>query len=140
MGEVDMTLRWKPLETGLYRSFIWRTEALYSDRKLPQETSLLTGAVTNPERRLYRRGIYSYVEFQPARRWKFGVRGDYSEDPEKADESITRAVSPYITFTLSEFNRFRIQYENKLLPGDDVEHRVFFQWTVVLGPHGAHPF
>ncbi len=154
MAGADLTFRWKPLQEGLYRSFIWRTEGLYSDRKLLQETSALTGAVTTPARQLHRRGVYSYVEFQPLQRWKVGVRGDYVENPEKSDEtitlqdgtsrtvgtSITRAVSPYVTFTLSEFNRFRLQYENKTLPGDDTEHRVFFQWTVILGPHGAHAF
>ena len=34
MGAVDITFRWKPLQEGMYRSFIWRTEILYSDRKL----------------------------------------------------------------------------------------------------------
>ncbi len=154
MGGADLTFRWKPLQEGLYRSFIWRTEGIYSDRKLLQETNLLTGAVTTPARQIHRRGIYSYVEIQPARRWKFGLRGDYVEAPEKSDEtitlenstsrmvgtSITRAISPYATFTLSEFNRFRLQYENKTIPGDDAEHRIFFQWTVILGPHGAHAF
>lgn len=154
LGGADLTFRWKPLQEGLYRSFTWRTEGIYSDRKLPQETSLLTGAVTTAERRLHRRGIYSYIEVQPARRWKFGVLGDYAEAPEALDsaitlrdgtttmvgKSITRSFSPFVTFTLSEFNRFRLQYENRMIPGDDVEHRAFLQWTVVLGPHGAHPF
>ena len=63
-------------------------------------------------------------------------KGDYAENL----DSITRAVSPYVTFTLSEFNRFRLQYENLTVPGDANEHRVFLQWTVILGPHGAHAF
>ncbi|MCB4757407.1 MAG: hypothetical protein LHV69_10335 [Elusimicrobia bacterium] len=154
MGAIDVTLRWKPIREGLYRSFLWRTEAFYSDRKLMPETDLLTGAVTAAERRLHRRGWYSNIEVQPAQRWRFGVRADYVESPEadivvitledqtvrEVETSITRAVNPYITFTLSEFNRFRVQYQYQQVPGDDEEHRVFFQWVVVLGPHGAHPF
>ena len=154
MGTVDFTLRWKPLKEGLYHSFTWRTELFYSIRKLPQETDTITKMVTETERQLHRRGLYSYIELQPARRWKCGVRGDYMEAPElaessitledktirKVEKSITRAISPYITFTLSEFNRFRLQYENRQVPGDDIEHRLFFQWTVILGPHGAHAF
>jgi hypothetical protein len=153
LGGLDLTFRWKPLQQGLYRSFIWRTEGIYSTRDLEEEKDI-TGAVTAPERKLDRRGAYTYVEYQAARRWRFGVRADYAEDPESKDESfiledgtirtveksITRAVSPYVGFTLSEFNRFRVQYSRNHLPSGEDEDRGFFQWTVVLGPHGAHPF
>jgi hypothetical protein len=153
MAAVDVTLRWRPPQAGLYKGLLWRTEALYSSRTLPEET-LITGRIVAPRRRLDRRGAYSYVEVQPARRWRLGVRGDYSEAPEEkgltfgredgsvrqVEKSITRAVSPYVTFTLTEFNRFRVEYQRELAPSGDVEHRGFLQWTVVLGPHGAHPF
>jgi len=153
LGAVDLTFRWKPLREGLYKSFIWRTEGLYSSRKLEEETDV-TGAVTSPEKELDRRGVYSYVEIQPARRWRFGLRGDYVEDPEakdavltkedgtafRVDKSITRAVSPYVAFALTEFQRFRLQVRHKRLPTTEDETRGFLQWTVVLGPHGAHPF
>ena len=154
MGAVDLTFRWKPVERGVYHSFLWRTEALYSNRKLAPVTDAVTGATTIAERRLHRRGIYSYVEIQPALRWKLGVRGDYVESPNDDNLAVTlqdgtsrtvavpvtRAVSPFITYALSEFNRFRVEYQAKQIPGDDLEHRIFFQWTIVLGPHGAHPF
>ncbi|MGQ0645264.1 MAG: hypothetical protein ACT4O3_07200 [Elusimicrobiota bacterium] len=153
LGGADLTFRWKPLTEGLYKSFLWRTEVLHSHRALKEETDL-AGAVTRPEGSVSRKGGYSYVEVQPARRWRFGLRGDYSEDPEAKDEvfalpdgsarqtarSITRAVSPYAVFGLSEFNRFRVQYSRTHLPSGEDEHRGFFQWTIVLGPHGAHPF
>ncbi len=154
MAALDVTLRWKPLQQGTFRSAIWRTEAIYSDRKLPRQTSVVTGAVTAYEKQLYRRGIYSYVEFAPIKRWKFGLRGDYVESPEAAnttltlqdgssrtvESAITRALSPTVTFIWSEFNRLRAEYQYKVAPGDDVEHRLFLQWTIILGPHGAHPF
>ena len=154
MGALDMTFHWKPLQRNVYHSVLWRTEAMYSDRKVPPSIDPITGTVSVAEQRLHRRGVYSYVEIQPLMRWKFGVRGDYVESPEEANSAITladgsirnvetpitRAVSPFITYTLSEFNRFRIEYQAKQVPGDEVEHRVFFQWTIVLGPHGAHPF
>jgi hypothetical protein len=66
-----------------------------------------------------------------------------SEDPLVRDAAvprITRAVAPYATFTLTEFNRFRIQWTRKDLPGNGKENLGFLQWTVVLGPHGAHAF
>jgi hypothetical protein len=153
VGGADVTVRWRPPAQGLYRSFLWRTEVLASRRAL-EESLDAAGAVTAPARTLDRRGGYSYVEVQPARQWRFGVRSDYAEDPEAADEvfvledgstrqvkrSITRALSPYVTFTMSEFSRLRAQVTAARLPSGEDEHRGFLQWTVVLGPHGAHPF
>jgi hypothetical protein len=153
LGGMDLTFRWKPLRGGLYRSFIWRTEGIYSSRVLEEEADV-TGAVTAPERKLDRRGAYSYVEYQFARRWRFGVRADYMEDPEADDEvftledgstrqverSVTRAVSPVLTFTATEFQRMRVEYAHARLPSGAKEHRGYLQWTVILGPHGGHPF
>ncbi len=155
MGGADLTVRWKPLQEGLYRSATWRSELMYSHRRLPNARDVLTGAVVIPERELYRRGAYSYIEIQPAQRWRFGVRGDYVESPEASNTliiypdgttrnfaiSTMRGVAPFITFTLSEFNRFRLQYDYRNTSTmNENEHRVFLQWTFVLGPHGAHPY
>jgi hypothetical protein len=153
LAGVDLTFRWKPLDRAIYRSFVWRTEVLYSKRSLEEEADV-TGAVTAHARTLDRRGGYSYVELQPARRWRFGVRGDYAEDPEAKDEvftlpdgstrqvarSVTREASPYVTFTASEFQKFRLQYGRRLGPDGTTEDRGWLQWIVVLGPHGAHAF
>lgn len=155
MGGADLTFRWKPLQEGAYRSFIWRTEGIYSHRKLPNRFDTLTGALSAAEFETHRRGLYSYVEIQPARRWWFGVRGDYVEAPETMnvtvtfpngttrtfERDITRAVTPFVRFRLSEFQRFRVQYQYRNVSNTtEDEHRAFAQWTVVLGPHGAHPF
>ena len=143
LAAVDLTFRWKPLAQGVYHSVTWRSEALYSRNKLVETFDPVTGAQAEPEATVNARGAYSYVEVQPAMRWRFGVRGDYVEDPDNRDKTlphITRAVSPYVTFTLTEFNRFRVQYERKRSPANGTENLGFFQWTIVLGPHGAHPF
>ncbi|MBI2070607.1 MAG: hypothetical protein HYT79_08395 [Elusimicrobia bacterium] len=145
-GGIDLTFRWRPLQEGMYRSFTWRTEGLFTDRDLEEERDPLDDTVVEaPARRINRKGVYSYVEYQPARRWRFGVRGDYLEEPHIRDKEnrniITRAVAPYITFTASEFNRIRLQYQAKKEALEkETEHLGFLQWVVVLGPHGAHPF
>lgn len=143
LAALDVTFRWKPLAQGAYRSFLWRTEALYADWSLAPVFSPIDGSVEEPVARVHRRAGYSYVEVQPARRWRFGLRGDYVEDPDVRDTTtprITRAVAPYVGFTPSEFNRFRFQWTRAALPDGSTENRGFFQWTVVLGPHGAHAF
>ncbi len=143
LAAVDLTFRWKPLSQGVYRSFTWRSEALYSRNRLVAIADPVTGNPSAPAATVNARGAYSYVEVQPAMRWRVGVRGDYVEDPNERDSTarrITRAAAPYVTFTLTEFNRFRIEYERKRSPGNGTENLGFFQWTIVLGPHGAHPF
>lgn len=143
IAAVDLTFRWKPLAQGSYHSFLWRTEGLYTDQSLAQVVSPVDGSDVAAAKRINRRGAYSYIEVQPAKRWRFGVRGDYMEDPDVRENDtphIVRAVAPYVGFTLSEFNRFRLQWTRKDLPGNETENLGYFQWTVVLGPHGAHTF
>ncbi len=140
---LDLTVRWKPLSQGVYRSFVWRTEGHYTDQDLVQVTNPVDGSIDEPAARVHRRGAYSDAEVQPVQRWRFGVRGDYAEDPAVRDDKtphISRALAPYATFTLTEFNRFRLQYERRENPGHEKENLGFLQWTFVLGPHGAHPF
>lgn len=143
LSAVDLTFRWKPLAQGVYRSAIWRSEGFYTDQSLAPVLDPVDASKNQPAVRLNRRGMYSYLEFQPLKRWRLGVRGDYVEDPTVRDNNtphITRALAPYVTFTLSEFNRFRVQWTRKDLPGNEKENLGYLQWTVVLGPHGAHAF
>lgn len=139
LGGVDLTVRWKPLREGLYRSLVWRTEAIRSRRRHPAEFDP-AGTLLNGREEFTRSGAYSYVEWQPARTWRIGVRGDYVESPEGLSSDITRAVAPYVTIHTSEFNRYRLQYRYRDLPAGGHDHAGFLQWTVVLGPHGAHPY
>lgn len=129
MAAFDFTYRWKPLREAIYKSFVWRSEILYSNRKLEDPTVTVESM-----------GAYSYMEVQPARRWRFGVRGDYVEDPEAQNLLLTRGVAPYVTFVSSEFSRYRLQYVYKDLPDGLHEHIGYAQWTIVIGPHGAHAF
>lgn len=140
LGGADVTFRWKPVQEGLYKSLIWRTEGLYSKRALLRGIEPITQVELAPAREKEAWGGYSYIEAQFARQWRVGVRGDYVEDPESESLDLTRAVSPYITFNTSEFSRYRLQYQNRHLPTGKTDHTGYLQWTVVLGPHGAHPF
>ncbi|MFN0117300.1 MAG: hypothetical protein ACKVQC_03270 [Elusimicrobiota bacterium] len=143
LGSIDLTFRLKPAGQNSPQSLIWRTEALYSKKNLI-ETSDLLGNLSENKAEVERYAGYSYVEYQFAQRWKMGLRGDYLEDPNDRDELlVTRAVSPFLTFASTEFSRYRIQYQYKHLPrgnAESREHIGYLQWTIVMGPHGAHPF
>ena len=142
LGGVDLSLKWKPAQEGLYRSFLWRSELVHSRRDIRESTDL-NGAAGNRVAgyRTERRGFYTYAQYQWSRRWRGGLRLDYAESPTVgATRSPTRAAAPYATWQLTEFHRARLQYEYRTLASRAHENRVFLQWTLVLGPHGAHRF
>jgi hypothetical protein len=133
MGGADVTFRHKPLSTALYRSFFWRTEFFY---RRPFNT---------PEN-LIARGFYSFLQYQSGRRWYWGARLDFAQEPESnalAPGKIYHqlAYSGAITFTPSEFSLFRLQYRhtNDNTAGKAV-HEILFQTNFSIGAHGAHLF
>lgn len=132
----DVTFRHKPPERGIYRSFLWQTELFY---RRPFDTA----------ENLIARGFYSHLQYQSGRRWYWGARFDFAQDPEFKPFVITPEkthfqrirLSGIATFAPSEFSRFRLQYRHT----DDNEdgaavHEVLFQANFSIGAHGAHPF
>lgn len=133
VGGADVTFRYKPLSTALYRSFFWRTEAFY---RRPFNT---------PEN-LIARGFYSFLQYQSGRRWYWGARFDLAQEPENnalVSGKIYHQVaySGMITFTPSEFSRFRLQYrQTDDNAGGEAVKEVLFQANFSIGAHGAHVF
>jgi hypothetical protein len=92
-------------------------------------------------------GWYAYGEVQPWRRWAGGVRYDSTELLARGREW---SVEPYVTFWPSEFLRFRLGYKLTERSADagfstdqaSARHvdELFFQATLILGAHPAHPF
>lgn len=142
LGALDLTVKWKPQSEGLYKSFLWRSELVHAVRQIRDEVDVDSAAGTvTPGYKTERRGFYTYGQYQWARRWRGGLRLDYAESPTSgATRDPVRAVSPYVTWNLTEFDRVRLQYQYRTLASRAHENRVFLQWTLVLGPHGAHPF
>ncbi len=139
----DITYKWKPLQRNAYRSFLWQTEVLRSHQDRQEFTArdtLETGSVSSL-------GGYSYAEYQFARRWRLGVRFDWSEFPDD-DEDRTRAGSAVARFQLSEFQEIRFQYkytdrnDGAAMRFDDEtdDHRIFLEWIPSIGAHGAHKY
>lgn len=124
---IDLTFRWKPPRRAIYRSLIWQTEALFSQR------AQAAGG------RLQSAGMFSYIDWQFQRRWHVGARYDYTQFPD-TNALHEQGVLGFLTFTPSEFSLITWQ-------GRAVE-RVDGRWNWVgllkitfnIGPHGAHPF
>jgi hypothetical protein len=138
----DFTVRWRPLQQGLYRSFIFQAEWM---RQLNDETPELFDAPSGFDleyegpTRSYD-GFYAFARYQLSRRTYFGARYDWLEDPELDGTRLT-AASGYLTFFPSEFSKIVAGYE-RLMPGGGLEatNRLIVQATFALGPHRPHPF
>jgi hypothetical protein len=125
-GGVDVTYRWKPLQRGLYNSFIARLEAI-TDRR------------GDADKRL--NGFYASADYQLARRWFTGVRLDSSDRFGDGTIPTDRGVSATLTFWPSEFSQIRGQLRH-IKYGDVGKgvNELLLQLQFAIGAHGAHVF
>ena len=124
---MDVTFRWRPLQRAIYRTFIARSELIWSRR----EESAFT-------RRAF--GTYASADYKFSRRWWAGGRFDWSERAREANIR-DRGLSAVLSFWPSEFSQVRGQYRRTRY-GDDnrTANELFFQVLFTIGAHGAHPF
>jgi len=123
---VDGTVRWRPLRRAIYRSFIGRTELVWSRRQQ-------FGGQQNAM------GYYVSGDYQIARRWVTGIRYDRSE---RADDAAVfdRGGSVVVTYSPSEFSQVRGQYRRTRYGAESTANELLFQFLFSIGAHGAHPF
>jgi hypothetical protein len=123
---IDATFRWRPLQRSIYRSFVGRTEWIWSHR---DQASGLQKA----------RGFYVSGDYQFARRWFGGVRLDGSD--RAIDASLHDSGASFIvTYWPSEFSQVRGQYRHTKYAIGDPANEFLFQFQFSIGAHGAHPF
>jgi hypothetical protein len=143
----DATLRWKPLQRSIYRSFIARSELVWARTTVNQ---FLSG---RPDR-ITPFGFYVSGDYQLARRWFAGGRFDRSErgaclptSPETAPCDTFRpgllhdtggAVT--LTYWPSEFSQLRWQLRRNRYGEGRTANELLFQLIFSMGAHGAHPF
>ncbi len=136
----DLTFRWRPLQQGLYRSFLFQVEYF---RQLNERTPTLPAipgtavAYTGPDRGFS--GGYVFSRYQVGRRTFVAARGDWVQDPEAGGDDL-KAGSLYLQFFPSEFSKFVLGYERLSQPGADGLNRLILQSTFAVGPHRPHPF
>ncbi len=124
---LDLTYRWKPLQTGLYRSALFRGEVYRSRRDQP-------GGDQNAL------GWFAAGEYQLARRWFVGAR---YESAEHADDESLRdtGTAGILTFWPSEFSQLRAELRHRHFSlTDETANEILLQLQFAIGAHGAHPF
>jgi len=148
---VDLTYRWRPLQQGLYRSFILQTEVMHQVNArnvlVPGCTALgltptecASTAPGGPGRDFT--GAYAFARWQITTRGFVGARYDWVQDPldpAGLGRNLT-AGSGYLEWFPSEFSKLVAAYERYHAPGADGINRILLQAAFGLGPHKPHPF
>ena len=127
MGAVDLTYKWKPVKLNTYHSLTWQSEFYFNHANLMDNFSVNSF------------GMYSFLQYQLAKRWFLTGRYDYSQKP--YDKTIKEnAFSLTAGWYATEFSK--LEFETKTT--DDNLDKRFYQawlrWIFVIGTHGAHQY
>jgi hypothetical protein len=139
----DFTYRWRPLQQGLYKSFVLQAEVMrqLNERdptlSLPEGVSRVGLAYGGPDRDFT--GGYVFTRYQLTRRGYLGARYDGFQD-EAAAGRTTTAISGYLEYFPSEFSKLLAAYERYWPAEGSATNRILLQATFALGPHKPHPF
>jgi hypothetical protein len=149
----DLTYRWRPLQQGLYQSFILQGELMRQlnarDPVVPQATTAdclavlgtpcptAAQAYAGPTRDYT--GAYLFARLQTGQRSFIGTRYDWVQDEENAGRTLN-AGSVYLEWFPSEFSKLVAGYEAVKPQDGTLLHRVLLQAAFALGPHKPHPF
>jgi hypothetical protein len=127
IGSVDLTYKWKPIKMNTYHSFTWQSEIYFSKRGF--------GLLGN--RQSF--GLYSFMQYQFAKRWFLTGRYDYAQMP--MNKSIVQqAYSLTAGWYATEFSK--MEWELKTTD-DNLDKRYlesWLRWIFVIGAHGAHQY
>ncbi len=135
LAGVDATVRWRPLRRSIYRSFIARSELIWSRREQP--AAAVPGVLTRELQKSF--GYYVAGDVQVARRWFAGARYDSSAHATAAARRDT-GHSLVLTYWPSEFSQIRGQYRRTNHAAAETANELLFQFLFSIGAHGAHPF
>ncbi len=129
----DLTYRYQPLDSTLYQGLTLGAELFGNSERVERDSGF---------RRMFAPGGYAYAEAKLNREWSTGFLYDNAPSLVSPGKK-THSYSPFLTWTLSEFNRLRFQYSylDDKVREDKAErgHQFFLQWTTVLGSH-THGF
>jgi hypothetical protein len=134
----DLTYRWRPLQQGLYKSFLLQAEFLRQINET--NVDMPTGQTYSGPARNYSGG-YAFARYQITTRGFLGVRYDGLQDPDALGK-YTQAGSGYFEFFPSEFSKLVASYERYVPPASlaPAVNRILVQAVFSLGPHKPHPF
>ncbi|MEP7169472.1 MAG: hypothetical protein ABI855_08905 [Bacteroidota bacterium] len=123
----DLTYKWKPLQMNTYKSFTWQSEIYYSNAK--QNELQTVNSI----------GLYSFINYQIAKRWFTTLRYDYSNLP--FDKNYKQqAYSLTFGWYATEFQKIEIEGKTTASNVEDRNYEALLRWIFVIGSHGAHQY
>jgi len=135
----DFTYRWRPLQQGLYKSFLLQAEVMHQINDKNPSSGLQGVPVSSVSTGRDYTGAYTFARYQLGQRLFLGGRYDYVQDP-TADGRTMTAGSGYLEFFPSEFSKLVAGYERLNQATGEGINRILVQAVFSLGPHKPHPF
>jgi len=127
LGAIDLTYKWKPIKLNTYHSLTWQSEFYFNHADLTDSYSMSSF------------GMYSFIQYQLAKRWFLTGRYDYAQKP--FDKTIKEnAYSLTAGWYATEFSK--LEFETKTTD-DNIDKRFYqawLRWIFVIGAHGAHQY
>ena len=127
IGAIDLTYKWKPVQFNTYKSFTWQTEAYFSN------------ADTSKEKVVNSFGMYSFINFQFAKRMFFTGMYSYSNMPYSAS-IVEKSYSATIGWYATEFQKLEIEGKTTSSNMEREQNQILLRWIFVIGTHGAHQY
>ena len=127
MAAIDLTYKWKPVKLNTYHSLTWQSEFYFNHQNLTDNYSMSSF------------GMYSFIQYQLAKRWFLTGRYDYAQKP--FDKTLKEnAFSLTAGWYATEFSK--LEFETKTTD-DNIDKRFYqawLRWIFVIGAHGAHQY
>lgn len=127
IGAADITYKWKPVKFNTYHSFTWQSEIFY-------------GHISQPGSPAFKSfGLYSYAQYQVAKRWFLTGRYDYAQMPEN-NSSRQNAGSLVMGWYATEFQKIEVEGKYTFDNTQPDYAQAWLRWIFVIGAHGAHKY
>ena len=123
----DFTYKWKPVKMNTYKSLTWQSEIYYS-------SAAYTPTVSKKSF-----GLYSFVDYQIAKRWFLTGRYDYAQKPYDKN-IIEHAYSLTAGWDATEFSKIEIEAKTTDYNNQSRFYQAWLRWIFVIGAHGAHQY
>jgi hypothetical protein len=127
IASADITYKWKPVKMNTYRSLTWQSEFYYSTAGMPD---------AKPKKSI---GLYSFVQYQLAKRWFLTGRYDYAQKPYDK-RIIENAFSLTGGWYATEFSKLEFEGKATDMNIGPSLYQAWLRWIFVIGAHGAHQY
>src|SRR4029077_16330712 len=127
IAAVDLTYKWKPVQMNTYKSMTWQSEFFYSNAKYTASEKSNSF------------GLYSFIEYQLAKRWFLTGRYDYAQKPYNKN-IVEQAYSLSAGWLATEFQKIEFQGKLTNVNVSPDYNQFWLRWIFVIGAHGAHQY